>query len=267
MSDGRDHPRDALHALLDGRLAGAERLAIEAHLATCARCRAEKELLEAARRALWEEFRTEHAPPGLEVRVRAALDREEEERAAFDQRGRRPLARLVWAAGWLLSVLLAVMLIVSWTRLDPPAEAARDFRAVSQGRLEMTLRTGSPAALERRLAERGLDFPARALDLEMMGWELSGGRVHRFARRGSVLFAYHDARGRWLVCQLYPGRVDDLPKDAERRQREGFEFLVYEREGVTSVFWQEGEVVYLLASDRPREELVQLAFGKAMQAV
>jgi hypothetical protein len=43
--------------------------------------------------------------------------------------------------------------------------------------------------------------------------------------------------------------------------------LVYERDGVTSVFWQEGTVVCVLASDLPREEVVQLAYAKAMKAV
>ncbi|MCU0223621.1 MAG: zf-HC2 domain-containing protein [Acidobacteria bacterium] len=267
MTDGREHPRDALHELLDGRLAGAERVALDEHLASCARCRAELALLDAARGAAHESLASEHAPPGLEARVRAALDRDDEVRAAFEARGQRKLPRAVWAAGWILSTVLAVVLVFAWTRLDFPAESARDFRALSRGQLALSLRTGDPAGLERRLAEGGISFTPRVLDLGMMGWRLAGGRVNRFARRPSALFAYQDDRGRWLVCQMFFGNVDELPREVERRAREGIDFFVYERDGVTSVFWREGTVVCLLASDLPRAEVVQLAFAFAMKAV
>ena len=214
-----------------------------------------------------EHLAATHAPPGLETRVRAALDREDEVREAFDARGRRRLPRAVWAAGWVLSVALAVVLIFAWTIVDAPAESARDFRALSRGQLALSLKTGDPARLQRRLAEEGLGFPPHVLDLEALGWQLAGGRVHRFARRSSALIAYEDSRGRWLVSQVFAGKVDELPDGAERRTREGVEFLVYERDGVTSVFWQEGAVVCVLASDLPRVEVVQLAFAGAMKTV
>lgn len=267
MTDSREHPRDALHELLDGRLAGAERVTLEAHLASCARCRAELALLDAARSATRESLAAGPAPPGLETRVRAALDRDDEAGEAFDARGRRMLPRAVWALGWVLSTVLAVVLIFAWTRLDLPTESARDFRALSRGQLALSLKTGDPVGLERRLVEGGIGFPPRVLDLDMMGWRLAGGRVNRLARRPSALFAYQDDRGRWLVCQMFAGKVDELPREAERRTREGIDFFVYERDGVTSVFWQEGTVVCVLASDLPREEVVQLAFAKAMKAV
>ena len=41
----------------------------------------------------------------------------------------------------------------------------------------------------------------------------------------------------------------------------------YEREGLTTVFWQEGPVVCVLVSDTDAETVIQLAFDKAMAAV
>jgi hypothetical protein len=44
-------------------------------------------------------------------------------------------------------------------------------------------------------------------------------------------------------------------------------FVIYERRGVTLVFWMEGDVMCVLSSDIGREEVVGLAFAKAMAAV
>jgi hypothetical protein len=64
---------------------------------------------------------------------------------------------------------------------------------------------------------------------------------------------------------MYRGRTAELPYTAERRVHDGIGFLVYRRDGVTLVFWQEGEVVCVLASDVAPEEVVALAFAKAMK--
>jgi hypothetical protein len=199
-----------------------------------------------------------HEPPGADL---TAAEREN-----FDARSRRPLPRAVWAAGWVISAVLAVVLIFAWSGLDAPTESARDFRALSRGQLELSVKTGDPARLERLLARGELGFPPRVPNFEALGWKLAGGGVHRFARRPSALSAYREIGGRWLVCQRFVGRAEELPV-AERRTRHGTEFLAYERDGVTSVFWREGPTLCVLASDLPREEVVQLAFSIAMKTI
>lgn len=42
-------------------------------------------------------------------------------------------------------------------------------------------------------------------------------------------------------------------------------FFVYRRGGSTQVFWQEGPTACVLVSDLPTEDVVQLAFAKAMK--
>ena len=41
-------------------------------------------------------------------------------------------------------------------------------------------------------------------------------------------------------------------------------FHIYERDGVTAVFWQEGPTVCVLIGDGPPRDIVELAVGKAM---
>ena len=44
MADRDSHPIEAIHALVDGRLAPSEREAVERHMEGCASCRAELEV-------------------------------------------------------------------------------------------------------------------------------------------------------------------------------------------------------------------------------
>ena len=108
-------------------------------------------------------------------------------------------------------------------------------------------------------------IPTHVYDLGMMGFTLSGGRVHIVAGRPSALFAYRDSGGAWLLCQMYPGTVDELPAGSDVRTRDGIRFHTFRREAVTVVFWQEGAIVCALASDLPPAQVVELALAKAMK--
>ena len=63
---------------------------------------------------------------------------------------------------------------------------------------------------------------------------------------------------------MYPGAISELPADTTLRENNGIKFQVYQRSGVTMVFWQEGEIVCALSSDIASENVIQLAFAKAM---
>ena len=59
--------------------------------------------------------------------------------------------------------------------------------------------------------------------------------------------------------------MSELPPTDDVRQHNGITFYVHRSAGSTIVFWQEGEVVCVLVSDVPAEDVVQLAFAKAMR--
>ena len=82
--------------------------------------------------------------------------------------------------------------------------------------------------------------------------------------RSRALFVYRGPANEKLVCQMFVGQVDELPKGATLRENKGIKFYTYQSNGVTAVFWQEGTVVCVLVSDIAPEEVVQLAFAKAM---
>jgi len=98
-----------------------------------------------------------------------------------------------------------------------------------------------------------------------MQYTAVGGQVRDLDGRPSALFVYRGPDGQALVCQMYEGRTGDLPRPARRLSRNGIDFLVYEREGLTLVFWQEGDVVCVLTGEGDPQTVVDLAIAKAMK--
>lgn len=49
------------------------------------------------------------------------------------------------------------------------------------------------------------------------------------------------------------------------REQGGIAMRAYEIGGTSVAFWQEGNIVCVLASDLPMEDLIRLAFLKAMK--
>lgn len=264
MADQDRHPIEAVQALVDGRLGGAEREAVERHLEGCAACRAERDVAAGTRRIVREALPVPDLPPGLETRIGAALDEAD-----------RPIeGRRWWRWGWLAPVAAALVVMVVFLS-GPPEEVSvgerivdtvsRDFGAVQTGSLSLSLPDADPEALEAFFTARGIDFETRVFDLGMMGFELAGGRIEPLAGRSSALFAYLGPDGVLMVCRMYLGNLDELPQPSSTLENDGIVFHVYARDGRTLVFWEEGEVVCVLASDAPAQDVIDLSFAKAVK--
>ena len=52
---------------------------------------------------------------------------------------------------------------------------------------------------------------------------------------------------------------------ATLRENKGIRFYIYRVNGLTAAFWQEGAVTCVLTSDIASEEVIQLAFAKAVK--
>ena len=63
---------------------------------------------------------------------------------------------------------------------------------------------------------------------------------------------------------MFLGQAGELPRGTTLRENKSLKFYTYQTNGVTAVFWQEGALVCVLVSDIAPEEVVQLAFAKAM---
>lgn len=265
MTTESTHLGEAIQDLLDGRVEAESRAGMEAHLAQCSQCRREREALRWVKGAVSRETARHELPVDLASAVSRALDQEDREADP----GARP-ARWNWlrpaAAFGLLALLGAAALLWRVGRApNLPAAVATDYSSFRTGGLPLGLMTTDTRKVEEFFAANGIAFETRVFDLGMMGYRVVGGRVHALAGRPSALFVYEGEHGRLLLCEMYEGQLSDLPRPAAVRQHDGIGFHVYQKDGLTLVFWQEGEVVCVLASEIAAEEVIQLAFGKAVK--
>ena len=260
------HFKDELQDLLDGRLDAAMSGEVERHLETCEECRREYEALRWTKQFAVNRHATTEAPADLRENILRSL------------RTKMELPRIVTlppqvTKQWLrpvlaiAAVLLALAIVGAvWFTRQPsfPASVAQDFRDYKSRKITMQLDTGDVKELEAFFTKRGIQFQTRVFDLGMMKYQLVGGRAHELRRQPGAAFAYRGPDGQILLCQMFRGKTAELPPGAVLRENNGIKFHIYQANGVTAVFWQEGTVVCVLASDIPQEEVVQLAFAKAM---
>lgn len=252
MSDDRAmHLDDTLDALLDGRLAPADRLAAEQHLAGCEQCRRLHDTLVATRQLLRAAADAEPTPAHLAGSVRSLLA------AAPVEAPRRSWRRRLAVAAAAI-VLLALAL---WLRSDDPADRVAELVALQRAHQPAVV-SSDVATLEAALAAE-LPFRPRVLDLAMMELRLVGGGTADIGGVRAAWMAYDGPAGR-LVCVMYPGRLDELPDTPDVRRRDDFVFRVYHRDDLTVVAWQEGSLVCVLVGGGDPEAVVALAMGKAM---
>ena len=259
MTGQPPHYAEELQDLLDGRLTEPRRADVAAHVESCARCRNELAALGWVKREMLAQVAETPVPPALVSRVRATLDAE-------DQRARTTSWR---RRTWIVAALAAAALVVVFVRTRDSATlvelAAIDFRTFEAGRAPLAIESADPKVVEAWFARNGAPFVTRVIDLGMMQYRLVGGSVHQLGAYTSALYAYRGPGDVALVCQMFEGRTTDLPPAADTREHDGITFHVYRVENLTLVFWQEGDVVCVLASSIPLEEVVQLAFAKAVR--
>jgi hypothetical protein len=257
------HPIERLADLLDNRLGAADADEVRGHVAGCAECRRELEWLTAGRAAARVARRDDAAPDDVRAAVAAALD--DIDAAAATPAQPQPRRRALWA-GLAAAAALALYLFAPWRPATPDlVEAARaDYDAVRGGMLALERRSSDAAELERFFNEPARGPRVRVIDLGMMGWTLEGGVRRQVGARAHALYAYRSSDGDRLICQMFEGQLADLPVADQTHRENGFDFHVYTRDGVTLVFWQEGDLVCVLAADLPAAEVVALAVAKAM---
>lgn len=268
MTDQSRHFGEEIQELLDGRLAPAQRTRLEEHLAACAECRQAQLDLVRARRAVRAGVPAVGVPGDVVAGIAAALDHEDRKLLALRDsafaRGPSRARRLAYA---LLATAAAVMAGL-WLFASPdlPAAVAKDYAQYRSGQLSLQLETDDVQKMEGFFAAHGIAFRTRVFDLGMMGYRLEGGRVESLSGRPSALFAYRGPGNKVLVCQMYEGSARELPRGGQEQRHGDFTFHIYRRDGKTLVFWEEGRVVCVLTGDFDAEEILQLAFAKAMKS-
>jgi anti-sigma factor RsiW len=267
MSIPTIHLGERLQDLADNRLSGADLARAHSHLEDCERCRREFEALQRVRHMLAPQAGHDELPPTLSARLSRLLDQEDRAVSPRWSRGTGNRAGWRWALAAGVAAIFATTLLL-W-RNDKPVESdpwtaavAQHFTAYRAVQLPLAMRSSDPKELEHFFSEH-LEFHTRVYDLDTMGYQIEGGEVVRLNGRSSALSAYRGSDDSRLLCEMFQGRMDELPTAPRTASHNGIAFRVYHRGALTTVYWADGDLICVLVSDIDSEALLALAFAKA----
>lgn len=228
LQKDRDDFTLRLHAYADGELDAAEAKAVEAHLETCAACRAELAGIRELKAALRTLDFSEVAPDGLAavIRRRVAAARN----------------RTVWAsAGALLAACLAGALFLM-RPVSPVDDAVRGHRHAA-----MALISGDRDLVKPWLAKQ-LAFAPPVLE-KAAGCTLVGARTERLAHKAASAVTY-SCDGHSVDFYAVADRAPDAPLTLPH---------VVRARDYNVVSWQRGRLTCYAVSDAPKPRLIALA--------
>jgi len=235
-------PRLLVHAYVDGELDPAHALEVERQLASDPALAAERDRVEALRRAIAQQLPRESAPPGLARRIEAALG----------LRSARAASRPSWRA-LAASVAVAAFLGsgATWLAVSPgPADA--DMAAANHVRALMAPQPVDVGSSDQHTVKpwfngRIPEAP-RVVDLASEGFPLVGGRVDVIGHTPVPTLVYRRRQHLISLSEIPAGRTMPAGQIA----------------GYNIVSWTDGGVAYLAVSDVAPADLN--AFAKAFRA-
>jgi len=244
-----DFNRTVLHGYLDGELDFARQVELEQHLAICPSCRSLLEEGKAFRTLFVAAVREYKAPPQLEAKVLAAMQR-------VPAREKVSLWRQPWiyaAAVVLMSVFLALKI------LFPDAEKEFSKQAVLRHAHSLStlhfvdVASSNPAVVKPWLTAR-LDFAPPLVGSTASGFSLVGGRVDAIENRSVATLVYkHDQDVVSLFC--WPPDKEHL--SPTERSIDGYRVFI----------WSNAQCNYVLVSklsDRAMRDFMD-SFGVRVQ--
>jgi anti-sigma factor RsiW len=252
MSPSSTDPKLLVHAYVDGELDPAHALEVERMLADDPALAAERERVEALRRAIRERLPHEGVPPQLARRIAATVGLS----GASAQPASRMPARPSWRA-LAASVVLAAAIASGTTWFvneSSTLDGTADMVVASHMRALMAPTSIDVASSDRHTVKpwfngRIPEAP-RVVDLAGQGFPLVGGRVDVIGRAPVATLVYRHRQHLISLSAVAGGR----PLPAERAQIAGYNV----------VSWSENGVAYWAVSDLALPDLE--TFAKAFRA-
>jgi anti-sigma factor RsiW len=247
MTSGPSDPVLLVHAYVDGELDPAHALEVERLMAADPALAAERDRIEALRRAIGERLPREAVPPGLAARIEAA--------AGLNARRLAPSSSPSWRA--LAASILVVAVLASgatWLVLRPTqGDAVADFVVASHMRGLLASQPFDVASSDRHTVKPWFNGRVpqapRVVDLAQAGFPLAGGRVDVIGREPVATLIYR--HGPHLISLF------EIPASATSGEMHRM------IAGYNVVSWSENGVAYWAVSDVEATELA--AFAKAFR--
>ena len=233
-----------IEAYLDGELSGADALAVERHLETCAECAALLAQLERLRGDLRGRATYHRATAPLREKILRDLDKEAPRGNVI------PWFRNVWtgAAGGAFATALAASLAFVFLLPGPSDPLITDItnahlRSIASEHLIDVVSTDRHTVKPWLAAHADLSPPVA--DFSKQGFKLVGGRVDFLEGVRAAVTVYR--HGAHIVNVFaWAGYGEELPAFATRN-------------GYHIVFWRSGNLVFCAISDTAVDDILELS--------
>lgn len=261
-----EEARELITALIDNEVSDLERSLIQGHLKECSRCRWGYEQERALKREIHNVGISITAPADLKKKIltdHGMLPKGRELSTGWKKLPFGPFGRPGFAFALLLLVLLPTIYFLTKPQSERISLAALQTQSKIE-RGELSLRTARNQKELRDWQTRAVDgkFAPMAYDLSAMRLQPVGGLVQDIDGR-QMLVTVYSGTGQSVTCFTFLGTEEDAPKDATVFYDQGhnIKFYTFYSNGYNVVFHREGNVICLLVSNMPAQELLDLARG------
>jgi mycothiol system anti-sigma-R factor len=260
-----EEARELITALVDEELTYAERSSIEAHLDDCPRCRWAYEQERALKKEVHRVGLSISAPADLKRKIltdHGILPVKAESLSGWSKFALNfhPFMRPAFGLVLLLFALLAIIYLVQ-PHSQPISLAALEIQEKIAGG-EISLRKTTSQNELRDWQTRAVDgkFAPMEYDLSSMHVQPVGGVVQEINGR-KILGTVYTGNNMSVTCFTLLGTDADVPKDAALffDQGRNIKFYTFAKNGYNAVLHREGDVICILASKIPINDLLTLA--------
>jgi len=176
----------------------------------------------------------------------------------------RHLAGSALAVGLFLAIALPAFFLLKPTSEPIAAALLKTYDLFARGELSVR-RTENPDEIVEQLTRAvGGHFHPMGYDFTAMHLRPVAGLVREIQGR-KILVAIYQGTGGTLFCYTFFGSEEDAPPNSAKffDPTKKINLYAFSRGGVNAVFHREGELICILASEMPMEELLGLARSKA----
>ena len=258
-----EEAEELISALADNELSDRERSSVEGHLRDCPRCQRAYEWHQ----SLNSEIRTVSASvvAPIDLRQRIVSDqRTMPKEAESNSRGKliiglQPFLRPAFASAFLVILLISIFFLMRRPSQPISLTALQIREKIDEGEIPLQKATNTDELHD--WLRRAVDgkFGPLGYDFSPLGVKPIGGTVQEVEGR-QILVAVFRGNGLSITCFTFLGTEEDAPKNAtvffdpETRIR----FYSFSRNGLNAVLHREGNVICILVSNMPPEELLSL---------
>ena len=260
-----EEAQELITALIDEELSDLERNAIEAHLRDCPRCRWAYEQEQALKGEIHKVGASVSVPAELKRKILADYSVAPTELESSREWNKvvlpfRPFLRPAFVLAVLLIAVLPLIYLVQPHRQSISLAAMEIQEKITAG--ELPLRTARNQNELRDWQIRAVNgkFAPMGYYLSSMQFQPVGGLVQDVNGR-RVLVTVFKGPGASVTCFTFLGTEEDAPKDATVffDQERNINFYTFSRNGYNAVLHQKDNVICILVSQMPTEQLLGLA--------